>query len=105
MAYSKYFSKRETGTESDFGGNAISFSGKEENYIHDVNTKLNNEFKLNENHQIEFGGKITQNYAKYEFLQNETNIYNNYNESTLSSAYIQDAMRFFKIFKFIFRQG
>lgn len=95
LSYSNYYSVRErsnstTVTRSD--STFTRYNGSfESNDLKDFTFKLDNEWKLNQKNQLEFGIQNTYNDIEYQFTQNDTiSVLNRLNSGWTNSAYLQD---------------
>lgn len=99
LSYSQYFSERnrsnkttitraDTTTENYQGTN-------EYNNLQDFTLKMNNEWKLAPNNQLEFGLQSTYNDIIYKYTENDTTtILNRENQGFTNSIYLQDRHTF-----------
>lgn len=74
-SFSNYFSERDqsrkvTITQADTTINR-STGTFESNNLDDFSLRIDNEYKINKNNQLDFGLQLTENSIKYEFTQNE----------------------------------
>lgn len=99
LSYSNYYSERDqsdvtTITREDttiVRGNG-SF---EQNDLKDVSFKLDNEFKISQNNQLDFGIQTIWNDIDYQFIQNDTTSIIDRNDRGLTSTfYLQDKHTF-----------
>lgn len=97
LSYSNYYSERDRRNETtiDRGDSTITRTNGnyEYNDLKDVTLKLDNEWKLSRNNQLEFGFQTTFQDIVYEYTQNDTiQVLNRADEGWTSSAYIQDRL-------------
>lgn len=99
LSYSNYYSERDqsnvtTITRSD--STTVRSNGTyEQNDLKDVSLKLDNEFKIAQNNQLDFGFQATYNNIDYTFIQNDTTIVIDRNdEGVTSTFYLQDKHTF-----------
>ena len=97
LAYSNYFSERDrnnrtTVTRSDT--TVLRTSGTYEfNDLKDYTLKWDNEWKWNQQHQMEFGLQATYNDIQYEFTQNDTiSVLDRADKGLTTSFYLQDQL-------------
>jgi hypothetical protein len=101
ISYSDYFNDRNRSTSGQYYNTSSSLvtinrGYKENNRLEDVSAKIDFEYKLTNNHLLYFGFDHTLNKVDYSYIQNDTlTILNRDAQSTLSSIYLQDRMRFF----------
>lgn len=99
LSYSNYYSERDrrnatTITRSD---SIITRTGGsyEYNDLRDLTFKMDNEWKLSKDNQLEFGLQATYNDIAYEFTQNDTStLINRDDQGLTASIYIQDKHTF-----------
>ncbi|MBI1227160.1 MAG: TonB-dependent receptor plug domain-containing protein [Bacteroidetes bacterium] len=99
ISYSNYFSKRDrhnsttiTREDSTF---TISNGNFEYNNLKDYTLKLDNEWQLSHQNQLEFGAQATYNDIRYKYTQNDTlNVLNRTDKGLITSAYLQDRHTF-----------
>lgn len=102
-SYSNYFSNRDRsndgtitnpdGTERSFRNGTI-----EDNDLKDFTFKFDNEWKVTDNQQIEFGLQATTNNIKYSFKQNDTTtVISRADKGSTYSAYLQDKIKIGKL--------
>ena len=95
LSYSNYFSERDrnnavsiTRSDTSFTRNTGSF---EFNDLRDVTLKLDNELKISQKNQLEFGWQSTYNDIEYEFTQNDTvSVLDRQDEGWTHAVYLQD---------------
>lgn len=96
LAYSNYFSNRNRtskieitsadGTKRNFNTGLY-----EDNNVQDLSLRLDNEFKINQKNQLEFGTQLTRNAIRYLYTTNDTTtVFANDNQGTLASVYAQN---------------
>ena len=99
LSYSNYYSERDqsnvlsiTRSDTTIVRNNGSF---EQNDLKDVSFKLDNEFKITQNNQLDFGLQSTWNDIDYQFIQNDTTTIIDRNDQGLTTTlYIQDKHTF-----------
>ena len=99
MSYSNYFSQRDrtnnlaiTRADTTITRNTGSY---EENDLKDISLKIDNEFKISQNNQLDFGLQSTWNNIDYNFTQNDTTtILDRLDEGLTTTFYIQDRHTF-----------
>ena len=95
LSYSNYFSRRDrtdnltiTRADTTITINTGSF---EENDLKDISLKIDNEFKISQNNQLDFGLQSTWNNIDYNFTQNDSiTILDRLDEGQTTTFYIQD---------------
>ena len=95
LSYSNYYSERDRRNETtiDRGDSTITRTNGnyEYNDLKDVTFKVDNEYKLSRNNQLEFGFQTTFQDIIYEYTQNDTiQVLDRADEGWTSSLYIQD---------------
>ena len=108
LSYSNYFSQRDRSSETSITRSDTTFVGNtgssEENDLKDITFKLDNEFKISQNNQLDFGIQTIWNNIDYQFIQNDTiSIIDRNDEGVTSTFYIQDKHTFGE--KFILKGG
>ncbi len=99
LSYSTYFSERDrtnalsiTRADTTIARNSGSY---EENDLKDVSLKIDNEFKLTQNNQLDFGLQATRNTIEYQFTQNDTlSVLDRNDEGLTTTFYVQDRHTF-----------
>ncbi len=99
LSYSNYFSERDRSNsltiaraDTMIARNTGSF---EKNDLHDVSLKIDNEYKITQNNQIDFGLQTTWNDIEYQFTQNDTvSVLDRLDEGLTSTFYLQDKHTF-----------
>lgn len=99
LSFSNYYSERDrsnattiTRSDSTFVNNNGNF---EKNDLKDYTFKLDNELKLGQNNQLEFGLQTTYNDIEYEYTQNDTiSVLNRLNTGWTNAVYLQDRLVF-----------
>lgn len=99
LSYSNYYSERDqsdvttiTREDTTIVRNNGSY---EQNDLKDVSFKLDNEFKISQNNQLDFGVQTIWNNIDYQFTQNDTTTIIDRNDNGLTSTfYIQDKHTF-----------
>ena len=99
MSYSNYFSQRDRSNELTITREdttiARNTGSYEENDLKDVSLKIDNEFKIFQNNQLDFGLQSTWNNIEYNFTQNDTTtILDRLDEGLTTTFYIQDRHTF-----------
>ena len=94
-SFSNYYSIRELNKMRDveINGEVTSFSqgSLEDNNLKDFSYKMENEWRVAKNHQLEFGLNYTHYDIQYGYIQNDTiNILNMDDRGDLLSLYVQD---------------
>lgn len=99
LSYSQYFSERDrsnrtTITRADT--TTENFNGTfEYNKLQDVTFKIDNEWKLSQSNQLEFGLQSTFNDIAYQFIQNDTiSVLDRDDQGLTTSLYVQDKHTF-----------
>lgn len=95
LSYSKYFSERDRSNslsimreDTTITRNTGSY---EKNDLHDVSFKFDNEYKITQNNQLDFGLQTTWNDIEYKFVQNDTvTVLDRFDEGLTSTFYVQD---------------
>lgn len=71
------------------------YGSMEENDLKDITFKLDNEFKISQNNQLDFGIQTIWNNIDYQFIQNDTTtIIDRSDEGFISTFYVQDRHTF-----------
>jgi len=99
LSYSNYFSRRDrtnnlaiTRADTTITINTGSY---EENDLKDLSIKIDSEYKVSQNNQLDFGIQSTRNNIKYNFTQNDTtSIIDRVDEGRTTTFYIQDRHTF-----------
>lgn len=99
LSYSNYFSQRDRSNELTITREdttvARNTGSYEENDLKDVSLKLDNEFKVSQNNQLDFGLQTTWNRIEYNFTQNDTTtILDRLDEGLTTTFYLQDRHTF-----------
>jgi len=101
VSYSQYFSRRDRSvdgnvTDSNGDEQTIKRGTLEDNDLRDLTAKTDFEWKLSKNHQIEFGGYVTNNDIRYAYAQNDTSkIIDRKTKGNLYGGYFQDRIMLF----------
>lgn len=101
ISYSSYYSDRDRsreGTITRTDGTVVEIKNGtlENNDLKDISLKSDFEWKLNKNHNIEFGYHLTNNRIKYSYAQNDTiSIIDRDTKGTTGAVYLQDNMNLF----------
>ena len=95
VSYSNYFSERNRQNETNITRSDTTImrtnGSFEKNDLRDISFKLDNEFKLNANNEIDFGVQLTRNEIDYSLTQNDTiSLVNRADEGLTASFYVQD---------------
>ena len=98
VAYSRYFSEYDRKgfiERRDAETDSLTFSNRfgtiEDNEVEDFTVKLENEWRLNRNHKVDFGIQYTASDVMYSFVRDDTlNILNRNQEARQVAGYIQD---------------
>jgi len=95
LSYSNYFSRRNRSistTISNTDGDTTLENGSfEENDLKDISFKLDSEYKLSQNNQLDFGLQTIWNNIDYQFTQNDTlTVINRHDKGLTSTLYVQD---------------
>ena len=99
VSYSNYFSQRDRSSETSITRSDTTFVGRngslEENDLKDITFKLDNEFKISQNNQLDFGIQTIWNNIDYQFTQNDTTTIIDRNDEGLTATfYVQDKHTF-----------
>jgi hypothetical protein len=99
LSYSQYFSERNRSDKTVVTRNDTTFTNNngsyEYNNLQDVTLKIDNEWKLLPNNQMEFGFQSTYNDIEYEYTQNDTlSILSRLDQGMTNSVYLQDRHTF-----------
>ena len=100
LSYSNYYSERDRRNQTSIhredttivrGGGSYEF-----NDLRDITLKLENEYKLGKNNQLEFGVESAYYDIQYDFIQNDTvNVLQRDDQGISSALYVQDQHVFF----------
>ncbi len=107
VSYSKYYSYRDMMRNNTVyrDGETIEINRGiiEDNQLQDFTFKMDNEWKIAQNNQIEFGVQASYYDIDYLFTQNDTSIIQDRHDiASLTAMYLQDNIRFFDKLTFIF---
>lgn len=99
LSYSNYYSERDRRNATTISRSDTTFtrtSGSYEfNDLKDFTFKIDNEWKLSKDNQLEFGAQATYNDIAYEFTQNDTStLINRDDQGLTASVYLQDRHTF-----------
>lgn len=99
LSYSNYYSERDRRNETtiDRGDSTITRTNGnyEYNDLRDVTFKIDNEWKVSPNNQLEFGLQSTYHDIVYEYTQNDTiSVLDRADEAYTNSVYVQDRHTF-----------
>ncbi|MEN8120545.1 MAG: TonB-dependent receptor [Bacteroidota bacterium] len=100
VSYSKYYSKRDMTRNNTVyrDGETIEINRGiiEDNQLQDYTFKMDNEWKIMQNNQLEFGLQSSYYDIDYLFTRNDTiEIQNRHDIASLSTVYVQDNIRLF----------
>ncbi len=100
ISFSNFYSERDNSRITSIIREDSTFTNRlgrfETNSLHDISFKTDWEYRLGKNHQLEFGGMLTQNSIAFNYTQNNTtSILDRNDEGLLSSFYIQDRYKAF----------
>jgi len=106
VSYSKYYSNRDMMRDNTVyrDGEIIEVHRGiiEDNQLQDFTFKMDNEWKIAQNNQIEFGMQASYYDIDYLFTQNDTSIIQDRHDiASLTAVYLQDNVRFFDKLTFI----
>lgn len=95
LSFSNYYSERDRNDQTTITRSDSSFvrsnGAYEYNDLKDFTFKLDNEWKLHPNHQLEFGVQSTFNDIKYQYTQNDTtSVLNKLDKGWTNAFYVQD---------------
>ncbi|GAA5219456.1 TonB-dependent receptor [Membranihabitans marinus] len=95
ISYSNYFSQRDQSDVTNIVRNDSLFANNrgtyENNDLRDVSFKLDNEYKISQNNQLDFGWQTVYNNIEYIFTQNDTNtIIDRQDKGVTNSLYLND---------------
>lgn len=95
LSYSNYYSERDRTNNTTIvreDSTIIRNNGSVEyNDLKDISLKMDNEFKLTGNNQLDFGIQTTWNNIEYKFTQNDTTtVLNRQDQGLTTSLYLQD---------------
>jgi ferric enterobactin receptor len=99
VSYSNYYSNRDnsrsiTLTQQDGTVRVQGLGSVESNTLEDFTAKINLEYKLTPTNQIDFGGQVTDNVIKYDFIQSDTiNVLSKNDKGSTSTVYVQDQIK------------
>ncbi len=101
VSFSNYFSDRERNNETNItreDSTIVRRTGSfETNDLKDLTFKWDNELKLSQNNQVDFGFQITHNDIQYDYTQNDTiSLVSRADEGVTAAFYIQDKLTFGK---------
>ncbi len=99
LSYSNYFSERDRGNVTTIvrsDSTIIRNNGSyEHNDLKDISFKLDNEFKISQSNQLDFGIQAIWNNIDYQFTQNDTlSVINRSDDGVTTSFYLQDRHTF-----------
>ncbi|MEM6806227.1 MAG: TonB-dependent receptor, partial [Bacteroidota bacterium] len=100
LSYSNYYSERDRRNETSITREDTTIERRSGTYefndLRDVSLKLDNEWKLSSQNQLDFGIQTTYNDIQYEFTQNDSiSLLDRDDVGTTNSLYIQDRHIFF----------
>ncbi len=104
VSYSDYYSQRDnsrtvTTVFSTSAGTGpaprnLNVGNSETNHLRDLTAKIDFEYKLATNQQVDFGLQFTQNDIRYDYFQNDTiSVLSKRDKGFVSTAYVQDQIR------------
>ncbi len=99
LSYSNYYSERDQSNNTTItrdDSTTIRNNGTYEyNDLQDYTLKIDNEWKITPNNQLEFGAQLTYNDIQYEYIQNDTTqILSRDDQGWTNSLYVQDKHTF-----------
>lgn len=99
LSYSNYYSERDRRNETTINRGDSTITRTNGNYeyndLRDVTFKIDNEWKISPNNQLEFGIQSTYHDIIYEYTQNDTiSVLDRADEAYTNSVYIQDRHTF-----------
>lgn len=108
VSYSNYFSRRDRNNSTSIvrqdSTEYRSTGNYEFNDLRDISLKLDNEWKLSQANQLDFGLQTTWNQIDYEYTQNDTTtLLDRHDEGLTTSLYLQDRHTFNE--RFILKGG
>ncbi|MFT5886954.1 MAG: ferric enterobactin receptor [Arcticibacterium sp.] len=100
LSFSNFYSERDNSRNISIVRGDSTFKNKqgrfETNNLSDYSFKTDWEWKVDGNHQLEFGGMLTQNSIQFNYTQNDTTtILDRDDSGMLSSVYFQDRIKAF----------
>ncbi len=98
LSYSNYFSQRDNSQNISITRNGTKTDRRigrlEDNDLSDLSAKIDLEYKLNADQQLEFGGQYTKNTVGFNYTQNDTTTILNRNDNgNVGTFYIQDRFK------------
>ncbi len=101
LSYSNYFSDRDNSRNISITRNNTTENQRlgrlESNDLTDFSAKIDFEYKLNANSQLEFGGMYTQNAIAFKYIQNDTTtILNRNDKGAVANLYLQNKIKLFE---------
>lgn len=102
LSYSQYYSERDMTRNNtiyrDDETTERNMGTIEENVLQDISFKTDNEWKINQSNQLEFGLHATNYQIDYDFVRNDTiTIQDRYDNGNLIAAYVQDKFKYRKL--------
>ncbi len=99
LSYSNYVSQRDNSQNISITRNDTTNTRKigrvENNNLSDLSAKLDLEYKIAPNQQLEFGGQYTQNAVSFKYIQNDTTkILDRSDKGNIGTIYLQDRLKF-----------
>jgi ferric enterobactin receptor len=100
ISYSNYFSDRDNSRTISLTRNGTAETQRlgriESNNLSDLSAKIDFEYKLKQDHQLEFGAMYTQNSIDFNYTQNDTTtILNRNDKGNVLNIYAQDKIKLF----------
>jgi ferric enterobactin receptor len=100
ISYSNYFSDRDNSRTLSLTRNGTAETQRlgrlESNNLSDLSAKIDFEYKVAQNHQLEFGAMYTQNSIDFNYTQNDTTtILNRNDKGNVLNFYGQDKIKLF----------
>ncbi|MES2796873.1 MAG: TonB-dependent receptor [Bacteroidota bacterium] len=97
VSYSNYYSERDNSRNISITRNDTTMNQRlgrlENNDLSDVSAKIDFEYRLQSNQQIEFGAQVTQNTISFLYTQNDTTkILDRKNTGVIANIYLQNRM-------------
>ncbi|SOE21291.1 Outer membrane receptor for ferrienterochelin and colicins [Spirosomataceae bacterium TFI 002] len=100
VSFSNFYSERDNSRTISVNRDGEAVDNRlgrvENNNLSDFSLKTDWEYKIDKNNQLEFGGMITQNNIKFNYIQNDTTtILDRDDTGMISSVYLQDRLSAF----------
>jgi ferric enterobactin receptor len=101
VSYSNYYSERDNSRNISITRNDTTRNQRlgrlENNDLSDISAKIDFEYRIKSNQQIEFGAQVTQNTISFLYTQNDTTkILDRKNTGVIANVYLQDRMSLFE---------